>query len=559
MKKIKLAAYFFSIFLIITIAFLSFFNKANAHSPTNTHQGQTYGWLHYTDTRSNPCFQVKFNMRDGITGALISRQFNPSVWEYNLTDSNLRNALAQPGTMTASTYTTPCLSYTNSNGWYTFERIVNVWEDASYWPFREIGEGSSYINDNLTGLLWTIDVYLLPKSNTPTISFNPHQNSNPVPSTVDRNGPTTLGVYWFAYEPDSIVNFDKQGSSQSSNVKTIHHRISIAGQLNIPVDTTLSGNWPEGDINLGKFNLADGAYRYLDTVWDFADNLTTAYYFDQPYIGIDRAAPTVSCSQTASAGNINVTLTENDTFTGGGQYGSGIGAGDVDVSINGGAWTDHASTIADFSFAGSGSNTYAFRYRARDNAADTSGNYNQWSGYFTCTGGGPTPPTPTACSPSTHPAINTEETATFNASGGNGTYSWNAGGGTIIGSPGITLSVSYSSSGVKNVTVTSDSQSSSCTVTINNARPQPPEPPPTITDLPGGDPGSSGDCDYKSGIYCYRVSWDKRQFILWAQLENRNDPEIYNSTADTATCNDNDTNIIPPIGGFLNYCIRSPR
>lgn len=79
----------------------------------------------------------------------------------------------------------------------------------------------------------------------------------------------------------------------------------------------------------------------------------------------------------------------------------------------------------------------------------------------------------------------------------------------------------------------------------------------TDSDLPGG--GSSGICDNKSAIYCYRVSLDRKNFILWAQLENLNDPDIYDSPADTATCNDNDTTTVPPLGNFLNYCIRSPR
>lgn len=81
-------------------------------------------------------------------------------------------------------------------------------------------------------------------------------------------------------------------------------------------------------------------------------------------------------------------------------------------------------------------------------------------------------------------------------------------------------------------------------------------PPPP--DLPGGGT-ESGACDNDSNSYCYRVSLDKKNFIVWAELENKNDPDIYNRTQGTATCNDDDATIVPPTGGFLNYCIRSPR
>jgi len=64
-------------------------------------------------------------------------------------------------------------------------------------------------------------------------------------------------------------------------------------------------------------------------------------------------------------------------------------------------------------------------------------------------------------------------------------------------------------------------------------------------------PGPSGDCSIKKDIYCYIVSEDRQEFILWAQLENKNDPEA--AGKDSAICNEN-----PPSVNF-NYCLISPR
>lgn len=92
-------------------------------------------------------------------------------------------------------------------------------------------------------------------------------------------------------------------------------------------------------------------------------------------VKVDKVAPeTVAVSSPAIAvtTQIPVTLTEIDSC-------SGIQAGDVDVSINGGSWVNTGlpsggAIINDFNYTGIDNNTYRFRYRVQDNAGN-------WSGY----------------------------------------------------------------------------------------------------------------------------------------------------------------------------------
>ncbi len=75
---------------------------------------------------------------------------------------------------------------------------------------------------------------------------------------------------------------------------------------------------------------------------------------------------------------------------------------------------------------------------------------------------------PPTCSPSSQ-TVNTDQTATLNASGGDGSYSWSASGGSPSSGTGASFSTSYSSSGTKTVTVTSaGSLVVSCTVTVSS-------------------------------------------------------------------------------------------
>lgn len=154
-------------------------------------------------------------------------------------------------------------------------------------------------------------------------------------------------------------------------------------------------------------------------------------------------------------------------------------------------------------------------------------------------------PKPT-CSPQNQ-TVAVGETVNFTAGGGNGiSYNWNAPGASLSSGSGQTFSTSYSAPGTYLVDVTSSSQNSDpdCTVTVEDIS------------VPVYEEGA---CDNKVEIYCYRVSEDKKSFILWAQLENRNDPEIYDSPKDSAICNNNDPAVIHPTNSGLNYCIKSPQ
>lgn len=76
----------------------------------------------------------------------------------------------------------------------------------------------------------------------------------------------------------------------------------------------------------------------------------------------------------------------------------------------------------------------------------------------------------------------------------------------------------------------------------------------TPTDpLPSSGSGGGTDaCDNLNFIYCYRLSTDLKTYVLWAQLDNTNDPQIYSNTS-SAICQ-----ATPPPGSGLNYCLKSP-
>jgi len=95
------------------------------------------------------------------------------------------------------------------------------------------------------------------------------------------------------------------------------------------------------------------------------------------------------------------------------------------------------------------------------------------------------------------------------------------------------------------------------------AVPPPETCPPNCPQVPP-TPGR-GACDSKSNIYCYRVSETKRVFVLWAQLENTNDPELSNKPG--TLCNQDSTDFTtgtyaglgkPTGSDALNYCVKSP-
>ncbi|MBI4062665.1 hypothetical protein HY410_01970, partial [Candidatus Gottesmanbacteria bacterium] len=74
---------------------------------------------------------------------------------------------------------------------------------------------------------------------------------------------------------------------------------------------------------------------------------------------------------------------------------------------------------------------------------------------------------PVACSPSSQ-TVNIGQAANLSASGGSGTYSWTASGGSPSSGSGANFSVSYSTSGGKTVRVTSGGVSANCSVSVQS-------------------------------------------------------------------------------------------
>lgn len=91
----------------------------------------------------------------------------------------------------------------------------------------------------------------------------------------------------------------------------------------------------------------------------------------------------------------------------------------------------------------------------------------------------PPPPPALACAPSTQ-TVQTSSPATMRATGGTGTYAWNASGGTPSSGSAASFSTSYGSAGTKTVAVASGTQTATCKVVVTATQPPPP-PPPTGT------------------------------------------------------------------------------
>lgn len=147
---------------------------------------------------------------------------------------------------------------------------------------------------------------------------------------------------------------------------------------------------------------------------------------------------------------------------------TGIPCGNHTVSVNGvsgwqvrwyyfKAFTDQG--FGPYSPAGSGT-SYNFSIAGGQS-------FSVWFYFAKVATGGPT------CSPSsTSAAVN--QAVTFTASGGNGTYNWQASGGNPSSGTGSSFTVSYAAAGTYSVTVTSASQTATCTVTVTSAPPPSP-------------------------------------------------------------------------------------
>lgn len=135
-----------------------------------------------------------------------------------------------------------------------------------------------------------------------------------------------------------------------------------------------------------------------------------------------------------------------------------------------------------------------------------------------------------SCSPSASTG-QTGQLLSFNASGGNNSYSWTATGGDPSSGSGSSFSTKWPFPGLQTVVVQSLSSQTGCQATI------------TSFSLP------NNACTGKTGIYCYLVSDDRQSFAIWAQLENKNDREIYNKPNSPCT----ETS---PDAAKFNYCVK---
>lgn len=85
----------------------------------------------------------------------------------------------------------------------------------------------------------------------------------------------------------------------------------------------------------------------------------------------------------------------------------------------------------------------------------------------------PPQPTPLVCAPPTQ-TVNIGQPAVVNATGGTGTYSWSAPGGSLTSGSGSSFSTSYAAAGTNTITVTSGSDTATCQVVVPPVKVDPP-------------------------------------------------------------------------------------
>lgn len=69
------------------------------------------------------------------------------------------------------------------------------------------------------------------------------------------------------------------------------------------------------------------------------------------------------------------------------------------------------------------------------------------------------------------------------------------------------------------------------------------------------DPGQTGSqtgCAGTQKVYCYIVAADRATFVLWAQLDRKNDPDAVGQPQATCT-------LTTPTGSLFNYCLEAPQ
>jgi len=146
---------------------------------------------------------------------------------------------------------------------------------------------------------------------------------------------------------------------------------------------------------------------------------------------------------------------------------------------------------------------------------------------------------PLTCSPSSASGI-TGQAVSFTASGGTGSYSWSAPNGSPGSGGGSAFSTTYTTAGSYTVQLSDGSATVSCTAVIT---------PPSLP--------SDNACYGKNFTYCYvalprNAAGQVTGFVVWAHLENSNDPEIY--TRAGAACGAGETS---PDFRYYNYCVKS--
>src|SRR3989344_3465875 len=277
-------------------------------------------------------------------------------------------------------------------------------------------------------------------------------------------------------------------------------------------------------ITINEDNSINGNASTLDSIKYAGTNeakLIITYTTAAPPIVTTGSATPI----TQTTATLNCTINPNGTDTT--AWFRYYNSDPISCSDSGGTRSPDSPTL-------SGSSPVTHQYTATGLTANT----DYWfcafasnSGGFTA--GSPVQPfktsayTPPTCSPTTS-SIRPSESVSFSATGGDGSYNW-----SVLPTTGVTppsgsstpFAVTFSAEGNYTVTVTSAFLSDSCTVEVK-----------TLVVV-------SACADKK--VYCYVVSADRLNYILWAKLDNTRDPEI-----------DNCSDVPNPPPGF-NYCLKS--
>lgn len=145
-----------------------------------------------------------------------------------------------------------------------------------------------------------------------------------------------------------------------------------------------------------------------------------------------------------------------------------------------------------------------------------------------------------SCTPSNQNA-EVDETVFFNATGGNGSYTWSAGGGSPSSGSGSSFHTSYSSDGTKTVTVTSNGLSNQCVVYVDEEEDEDLDCSPNEQEVDVDDwvtfhaSGGSGDYEWEADDGD-PDDGDGRNFTTRFDDEGRYTVRVRDDEGHTATC-----------------------